>query len=104
METPWTVNECGRRGAMGAGRELFALVDCLVVVACPTEILASCPRCPTAISVLASGLPEVRRLRHGPHRALILRNGVGVYHRAAFRADPLAPSRRMRWRGSARAC
>src|ERR1700681_4298241 len=27
---------------------------------------------------------------------LILRSGVGVYHRAALRADPLAASRRMR--------
>jgi hypothetical protein len=26
---------------------------------------------------------------------LILRSGVGVYHRAALRADPLAASRRM---------
>jgi hypothetical protein len=27
---------------------------------------------------------------------LILRSGVGVYHRAALRADPLAASRRMK--------
>jgi hypothetical protein len=53
----------------------------------------------------ASGPHGSRRACRAPHHEdltdLILRSGVGVYHRAALCADPLAASRRMGSRGNA---
>src|SRR5665811_87426 len=56
---PWVVNECGRRGATGAGRELLMFVDCVTGASFAADTAAVLP----AISVRFSGLPEPPALR-----------------------------------------
>jgi hypothetical protein len=42
---PWVVNECGRRGAIGAGLEFLAFIDCVTRSSCAFEIWPAAPRC-----------------------------------------------------------
>src|SRR5258708_2534493 len=64
---PWTVNECGRRGAIGPGREFFVFIGSVTVTKLLVRISGSGRR-PHAISVRFSGLPEGPPSRQTPAR------------------------------------
>src|SRR5450759_1577763 len=70
---PWAVNECGRRGATGAGRELLMFVDCATGASFAADTAAVLP----AISVRFSGLPEPPAVRQCRAR-LVGRRGCMV--------------------------
>src|SRR5260370_30606892 len=64
---PWTVNECGRRGAIGPGREFFVFIVSVTVTKLLVRISGSGRRS-LAISVRFSGLPEGPPSRQTPAR------------------------------------
>src|SRR6202171_2718772 len=63
---------------------------------CATSSPSACSVCPATSGSTRTCRSTRYRPRDGLEKHdLILRSGVGVYHRAALRADPLAASRRM---------
>src|SRR5260370_27777299 len=79
---PWRVNECGRRGAVGPGREFFVFIGSVTVTKLLVRISGSGRR-PHAPSVRFSGLPAQPPSRQTPAR-LVDRRAIWL----AFFARP----------------